>query len=684
MKFAKEYVDVYQQHLPDNWPAIRYKQLKKNISKIVSELEEKGVLSLYDDDNNVTSISSINASSDNEQSNSTNTKSVTKSALEISTIDYVLQTTNDPSLPPLPFIIVKLPKSVIKKMDFLHSVTTADNHSYNNWFQSFFNQNENDKNNTIFSNTSKGKDNKKQNSCSLDTVSDQEDEHEDYSLKLDDDVATTLISITQATSSELYSGIDESTEDIFKYSKLVWMTNNPIFIKDPSALIDIIKSDISLMVYNAGEIADSIKSTTHPSYIISNNQDGSDILLIPILQDQHFFKELNNEINEIVDFKLKLQQKLNLKIESYLDNLVVAASPQKGDMAAWRELMDQFFKANIWRSSSKRTNGMSPSEVRQNLDNFQRTIFKSLAMNFKSSRSKVCIAEFIKLNHELCTMFQFEEINQTAVRKVLKKHDKRTSLSATPGFMKINYLDSIFATSNNPKLNEDKRLLKVLEVSDPRMSNITENGIFKNINSNQSLILSDPNFLAEQNKIGAVFSEFLTKKMMFSIMERLSNIIPQIDDYLCPICQDISWKPIRLDCGHIFCVRCLVKAQARKIRDCPLCRYPNAVEKVTALNLDTSRMNFLKLYFPEEIKQKSKDSSKDKAAEDMLRIFGKADGSGPLSSPTVRRAITNSTEDNESSTEVERNHLNESGSGSRYTPVGRYQTTEDVNLCTVM
>lgn len=149
------------------------------------------------------------------------------------------------------------------------------------------------------------------------------------------------------------------------------------------------------------------------------------------------------------------------------------------------------------------------------------------------------------------------------------------------------------------------------------------------------------------NRIGVIFSDVLTKKMIFSVLERLSVIIPQVDDYLCPICQDISWKPIRLECGHIFCVRCLVKAQARKMRACPMCRAPHAVERVTTNNLDVARMNFLKLYFPNEIKMKAKDSSKEKASEDMLKIFGLADGSGPLRGATVQAVPGNDDEHGE-------------------------------------
>lgn len=54
----------------------------------------------------------------------------------------------------------------------------------------------------------------------------------------------------------------------------------------------------------------------------------------------------------------------------------------------------------------------------------------------------------------------------------------------------------------------------------------------------------------------------------------LLPIVPQIDDYSCIICSDIAWRPIALDCGHRFCVRCLVKMQKRGQDACPACRAP--------------------------------------------------------------------------------------------------------------
>lgn len=66
----------------------------------------------------------------------------------------------------------------------------------------------------------------------------------------------------------------------------------------------------------------------------------------------------------------------------------------------------------------------------------------------------------------------------------------------------------------------------------------------------------------------------LPKALIQTITELLLPIIPHLDDYSCLICTGIAFNPIRLNCVHVFCVRCLVKIQKQGTDSCPLCRTP--------------------------------------------------------------------------------------------------------------
>jgi hypothetical protein len=50
-------------------------------------------------------------------------------------------------------------------------------------------------------------------------------------------------------------------------------------------------------------------------------------------------------------------------------------------------------------------------------------------------------------------------------------------------------------------------------------------------------------------------SASLARILVQAIHETLLPVIPHIDDYTCLICTSIAFKPIRLACGHMFCVR---------------------------------------------------------------------------------------------------------------------------------
>ncbi|KAF9081118.1 hypothetical protein BGX23_001289 [Mortierella sp. AD031] len=151
-----------------------------------------------------------------------------------------------------------------------------------------------------------------------------------------------------------------------------------------------------------------------------------------------------------------------------------------------------------------------------------------LTQKFKQSKSKIAFNTFFQLNSELITMKQFKELNQMAMTKILKKHDKRTNLSASSGFPKH--------LQNEP-----------------------------------------------------FYSDNISKSLTYTIGNQLVSIIPQPDDYACPICMSVAWKPIRLNCKHVFCVRCLIKAQRKRM----------------------------------EIKEKRKESSKEQAVEEMEALTGR-------------------------------------------------------------
>ena len=135
----------------------------------------------------------------------------------------------------------------------------------------------------------------------------------------------------------------------------------------------------------------------------------------------------------------------------------------------------------------------------------------------------------------------------------------------------------------------------------------------------------------------------LSRTLVQAIGETLIPIIPYIDDYSCLICTNIAFKPIRLTCGHVFCVRCLVKMQKRNKELCPLCRAPsvltankskwylwclpgmlisNTIFLLLLDNVDWGMLNFMQDWFPLEAKEKLSSNEREATAEQLeeLRI----------------------------------------------------------------
>ncbi|KAF7377807.1 hypothetical protein MSAN_00204100 [Mycena sanguinolenta] len=169
------------------------------------------------------------------------------------------------------------------------------------------------------------------------------------------------------------------------------------------------------------------------------------------------------------------------------------------------------------------------------------------------------LESFLELNLFILNVKKFEFANAEATRKILKKHAKRTALPSTD-------------SSNTAPLD-----LLPTHASLPRI-------------------------------------------LVQELGTTLLPIIPSLEDYACLICTSIAFKPIRLSCGHLFCVRCLVKMQKRGNDHCPMCRAP-CVLVANRSNVDWALLNFMRDWFPEESNVKLRQNEKE-ASEEELREMG--------------------------------------------------------------
>ncbi|CAO3625639.1 unnamed protein product [Cunninghamella echinulata] len=298
-----------------------------------------------------------------------------------------------------------------------------------------------------------------------------------------------------------------------------------------------------------------------------NNKENGEMksVVIELEQDDEFFYMLVTELQGSVRLQKDTYDKFETDINDLEKRMVKIASPnQKDEMYIWRQIFSHYMDAQIFQGRVETDRTMhSVNKAKQQMSWFASQLQReNLISKLKSNSSKSALRQFMTLNTELITMKHYQALNQTAMTKILKKHDKRSGLTASSSF---------------------------------------------------------PDFVG----MDKYFTPTLAKLICASIMDKLTTIIPQPDDFSCPVCMNIAWRPIRLKCGHFYCVRCLIKAQKKGMHSCPLCRHPTAVKTASALNLDEPLQNFLLMYFPKEIKQKKRDNEREQAIEDIEIMTGK-------------------------------------------------------------
>ncbi|KAJ2456020.1 hypothetical protein EV183_000363 [Coemansia sp. RSA 2336] len=317
----------------------------------------------------------------------------------------------------------------------------------------------------------------------------------------------------------------------------------------------------TLVDKDGGALASSTDAIADSSIEMQTTTDTEETqITVRLKADQLFFDQLVQYIDRMQQFEQKYRTAYNSNVSHLSTELATVTSPYKKDYQTWREIFRLYMDAQVWsRSQGDKRSTSTAREGQEKFSKFSRHIETTgLAQKLRNPASARLLMSFYKLNLELTRMKLLQEMNEEAIRKIIKKHDKRTHLVAKTQFPQLVTIDT---TS-------------------------------------------------------------LTRSLMFAIYNDLVGIVPQIDDYLCPMCLNIVWRPLRLDCNHVFCARCIVKASKRQMFNCPVCRSKGAVYRASVADIDQSLVNFLKLYFPKEIQEKQRDIQRDISEEESHALAG--------------------------------------------------------------
>ncbi|CAH0037052.1 unnamed protein product [Clonostachys solani] len=280
---------------------------------------------------------------------------------------------------------------------------------------------------------------------------------------------------------------------------------------------------------------------------------------LPLVFDHEFFQLLQNDVSSIDSLQDTERQQMSDEIRALGEDLAQITKPRKvhrTDMIPWRNIFELYLDAEVFFATHEQEHGARSSQLAlKKLQWFQGEVKKrELQRIFKIPQSQVAYDRFLRINANLLKMLQFQEINQLAVHKILKKFDKRTSFGISKSF--------------------------------------------------RSAIQS------HQFMTGAIGRDVCAQ-----MSQHLTNVVPQLNDYLCPICFMVAYRPVKLECSHIFCLRCIIKIQRSRESHCPLCR-SDVVMKATIMNLDDDLAKYMKKHFPTEVSDKERHNQIERGLED--------------------------------------------------------------------
>ncbi|EGN97125.1 hypothetical protein SERLA73DRAFT_110234 [Serpula lacrymans var. lacrymans S7.3] len=341
---------------------------------------------------------------------------------------------------------------------------------------------------------------------------------------------------------------------------------------------------------------------------LTNSSQNTHELVIPLISDTAFFRLLTTALQSLSTHLVTVHSDFTTTLQSLSLSISHAARPTsstssfhphspvsnntyiypssiitpgvKSDLYSWREIFQLYVEAEVFEGIGEINRGertVEESEKRLRLFServSQRGLDSKQKLKLKQSRD--ALGTFLKLNFFILDLKKFQLANAEATRKILKKHTKRTALPL-PAFASnlARWNGPLPPAEHTPSIS-DLALIPTTSTSLPRL-------------------------------------------FVQAIGETLLPIVPHIDDYACLICTSIAFKPIRLACGHLFCVRCLVKLQKRGKANCPMCRAPTVLT-ANRSNVDWALINFMEDWFPVESKAKLKQNEREAAEEEFEEL----------------------------------------------------------------
>lgn len=290
---------------------------------------------------------------------------------------------------------------------------------------------------------------------------------------------------------------------------------------------------------------------------------------LPLASARDFFDLLEPKLQELDALRTAETRKLEEEILDLGDAVENVIEPVKEgfeakrsmsyrDLYFWREMFRLYMEKPVFYSETEARRGaLTFTEAKGRLQAYDQQLRTSGLMDkMKTPQARKAAQQFLDVNVEILKVMHFQEMNARAMSKILKKFDKRTHI-------------------------EGQLFLNTLSARYPAL-------------------LSNNTTLAKNSAGG--FANSIARDLSAEITSKVLAIIPQLDDWSCPVCYNMAWKPVGLRCCRsVFCIQCIIKLQDQGMKRCPVCNQ-ETVMAANAYNVSLEAMDFLMKYFPMEAK----------------------------------------------------------------------------------
>ena len=147
---------------------------------------------------------------------------------------------------------------------------------------------------------------------------------------------------------------------------------------------------------------------------------------VPLHSDWEFFEMLRQELSNLHTLQASERDQLTDAVNILVHDMSKVSNPSKGlkasDLYAWREIFEFYIESEVFFSTKDRNGGSRNSMIAQRqLEWFTDKLYvQGDITKLKRKESHIALEQFLRINLDLLRNLKFQEINQTAMAKILK------------------------------------------------------------------------------------------------------------------------------------------------------------------------------------------------------------------------------------------------------------------------